>query len=51
MLPSLFSDAFSMPVGFVLQVTLAILFFALISIYIPAKLAMKQNLIESLKDE
>ncbi|RZT91262.1 ABC-type lipoprotein release transport system permease subunit [Ancylomarina subtilis] len=51
MLPSLFSDAFSMPVAFVLQVTLAILFFALISIYIPAKLAMKQNLIESLKNE
>ncbi|RXQ89876.1 ABC transporter permease [Ancylomarina salipaludis] len=51
MLPCLFSDAFSMPVAFVLQVTLAILFFALISIYIPAKLAMKQNLIESLKNE
>jgi putative ABC transport system permease protein len=51
MLPSLFSDAFSIPVGFVLQVTLAILVFALISIYIPAKLAMKQNLIESLKNE
>lgn len=51
MLPSLFSDAFSMPLGFVLQATLAILVFAIISIYIPAKLAMKQNLIESLKEE
>ncbi|WP_372642152.1 ABC transporter permease [Ancylomarina sp.] len=51
MLPSLFSDAFSIPVGFVLQVTLAILVFALISIYIPAKMAMKQNLIQSLKNE
>jgi len=51
MLPSLFSDAFSMPVGFVLQVTLAIFVFALLSIYIPAKFALKQNLISSLKDE
>lgn len=51
MLPSILSDAFSMPIGFVLQVMLAIFIFALISIYIPAKLAMKQNLIESLKEE
>jgi len=51
MLPSLFSDAFNMPLGFVLQVIIAILIFALLSIYIPAKLAMKQNLIESLKNE
>jgi putative ABC transport system permease protein len=50
-LPSIMSPSFVMPIGFISAVTLLIFVSGLIWIYFPAKIAMKENLVQTLREE